>query len=173
RRSAGAELEPAVAHAVEHGRHLRGAYRVVVRKGQQPDAVADADRLRPRRDRAVEDLGRRAMRELGEEVVLDRPEVREADLLAEHGLVDDAMVGVPLAPLVPRRGDRDLVEEAEVELGHRFLRPKRAFVYIRAVRVTRTAPWGDSPARSRSSPAPPPGSARRPPAASSRRARES
>src|SRR2546422_10957494 len=37
------------------------------------------------------------------------------DLLAEHGLVDHPMVRVALAPLVPRGGDRDLVEETEVQ----------------------------------------------------------
>src|SRR5207247_7988408 len=73
----GAELEAPVAHAIEQGRHLGGADRVVVGEGQETDAVADADRLRARRDRAVEHLGRGAVRELGEEVVLDGPEVRE------------------------------------------------------------------------------------------------
>src|SRR5207249_9199055 len=34
---------------------------------------------------------------------------------AEHGLVDHPMVRVALAPLVPRGGDRDLVEETEVQ----------------------------------------------------------
>src|SRR3989442_795135 len=115
RGAAGAELEAPVAHAIEEGRHLGGGDRVVVGKGQETDAVADADRLRARRDRAVEHLGRGAVRELGEEVVLDGPEVREPDPLAEHGLVDHPMVRVALAPLVPRGGDRDLVEEAEVQ----------------------------------------------------------
>src|SRR2546425_108896 len=68
-----------------------------------------------RGDRAVEHLRRGAVRELGEEVVLDGPEVREPDLLAEHGLIDHAVIGIALAPLVPRGGDRDLVEEAELQ----------------------------------------------------------
>src|SRR5439155_11330665 len=115
RGAAGAELEAAVAHAVEQGRHLGGADRVVVGEGQEADAVPDADRLGTRGDRAVQHLGRGAVRELGEEVVLDGPEVREPDLLAQHGLVDHPMVRVALAPRVPRGGDRDLVEEAEVQ----------------------------------------------------------
>src|SRR5262249_46291927 len=84
----------------------------------EADAVADPDRLRARRDRAVEHLGRGAVRELGQEVMLDGPEVREPDLLAEHRLVDDPVIRVALAPRVPRRSDGDLVEESELERRH-------------------------------------------------------
>ena len=78
RRAAGAELDAAVGEQVEHRDRLRGADRVVVRLRQQAHAVAEADRRRLRRDRAVEDLGVRAVRVLLEEVVLDRPEGVEA-----------------------------------------------------------------------------------------------
>jgi hypothetical protein len=121
RRAAGAELEPAVAHAVEDGGHLGGAHGMVVREGEEPDAVADAESRRLGGDRAVQHLGRGAVGELGEEVVLDRPEVRESHLLAAHRLGDRLMIGVALAARVPRCGDGNLVEEAEVEGGHRAL----------------------------------------------------
>ena len=80
RRAAGAELDAAVGDEVEHRDRLGGADRVVVRLGQQPHAVADADVLGARRDRAVEHLGVRAVRVLLEEVVLDGPERVEARL---------------------------------------------------------------------------------------------
>src|SRR5205807_1080142 len=110
---AGPELESSVADEVECGCHLGGADRMIVWKRQEPHAVADSDPARLRRDRAVERLRRRAVRELGQEVVLDRPEVREADGLAAHGLRDDVVVRVALAALVPWPRDRNLVEETE------------------------------------------------------------
>ena len=123
---------------------------MVVREREQPDAVADADRLRPRRDRAVEHLGRRAVRELGEEVVLDRPEVREPDFFAEDGLRDDTMVGVALAALVPGCRHRDLVEESEVELRHDASRAQTSVCLHGLRRRDKDGGWDDSTARWRS-----------------------
>ena len=71
RRAAGAELDAAVAQEVEHRDRLGRADRMVVRLRQEAHAVADADVLGARGDRAVEDLGVRAVRVLLEEVMLD------------------------------------------------------------------------------------------------------
>jgi hypothetical protein len=71
------------------------------------------------------------MRELAQEVVLDGPEVAEADRLAAHGLGDHAVVRVALAPRVPGRRHRDLVEQAEVERCHRLSLPNaRSFTGV-------------------------------------------
>src|SRR4051812_3033139 len=71
--------------------------------------------------------------------MLDRPEVREADRLPAHGLGDHLMVRIALALRRPRRRERDLVEEAEVE---RTRRCRHGAVYTRPSRVARTATMG-------------------------------
>jgi len=114
RRPTGPELEAAVAEAVERRRHLGHPERVVVRHGQQPHAVPDLQGRGPGGHRAVQHLGRGAMRELREEVVLDRPEVREAHGLCQHRLLDGGVQRVALVARAPGRRNRDLVEDAEV-----------------------------------------------------------
>ena len=77
--------------------------------GQQAHAVADADVLGARRDRAVEHLGVRAVRVLLEEVVLDGPERVEAHLVAEHRLLERVLVRLVLLvgrPRAARPGSR-------------------------------------------------------------------
>ena len=114
RRAAGAELDAPVGEQVEHRDRLRGAHRVVVRPRQQAHAVAEPQPRRLGGDVPVEDLGVRAVRELLEEVVLDRPQAVEARLLAEHGLLDDVLVRLVLAVAAPRPRDRDLVEQCQL-----------------------------------------------------------
>jgi hypothetical protein len=114
RRAPGAELDPAVGDQVEDGHRLGRADGVVVRPGQQPHAVADADVLRAGGDGAVQHLGVGAVRVLLEEVVLDGPERVEADLVAEHGLLDGLLVGAVLALGIPGPRHRDLVEQREL-----------------------------------------------------------
>src|SRR5262245_39918942 len=87
---------------------------MVVRLGCQPHAVSDTEVLRPRRDRAVEHLRVRAVRELLEEVVLDGPEAMPAELVGEHRLLERVLVCAPLAALVPWAGDGNLVEQGEL-----------------------------------------------------------
>jgi hypothetical protein len=63
------------------------------------------------------------VRELLEEVVLDRPEAVEARLLAEDGLLEHRLVGLVLAVPRPRTRHGDLVEERELHA--RAYRPSR------------------------------------------------
>src|SRR5262249_42013621 len=140
----------AIADAVEHRRHLRGADRMVVRKRQQADAVADLDLLRPRGNGAVEHLGCRAVREFAEEVVLDGPEMREAHLFPADRLRQHGMVRIALAARPPRLRHRNLVEQPELERTHTFSsrrdEPNERLEYTRSRRRAtvlgpRLAPW--------------------------------
>ncbi len=117
RRAAGAELDATVADEVEHRDALGGADRMVVRLGQQPHAVADAQVLGDRGDVPVQHLGVRAVRVLVEEVVLDGPERVEAHAVAELHLLDRVLVRLVLRPRVPRLRHRNLVEHRELH-GH-------------------------------------------------------
>ena len=58
--------------------------------------------------------GAERMRELGEEVVLDRPDGVEAEAVGELDLLERFLVAAPLAALVVRLGDLQLVEEIEL-----------------------------------------------------------
>ena len=117
RRPAGAEVDPAVGDEVEHRHRLRRAHGMVVGLRHEPHAEAEPHALGAGGDGAVEHLGVRAVRELLEEVVLDRPERVPAVLLAGHRLLDRVLVGEPLAVGPPRPGDRDLVEQGEAHGG--------------------------------------------------------
>ncbi len=117
RRAAGPELDPAVAHEVEHGDALGSTDRVVVRLRQQANAVADAQVLGHRRDVAVQHLGIRAVGVLVEEVMLHRPERVEAHTIAELHLLDRVLVRLVLARGRPRLRNGDLVEHRELHRG--------------------------------------------------------
>jgi len=116
-RAARAEVDAAVREEIEHRGRLGTADRVVVRRGEEAHAVPDADVLGTRRDRAVEHFGVRAVRVLLEEVVLDRPERVEPDLVTEDRLLEGVLVGLVLGVGLPGLGHRDLVEESELH-GH-------------------------------------------------------
>ena len=110
---ADAEIDPAVGDDVERGDAFGGARRVVVVRDHLADAVAEADAVGQRRGAGEEDLGRRGVRILLEEVMLDLPGIVVAEPVGEHDLVE-RLVEQPL--LVARRpGPRQLqlVEHAE------------------------------------------------------------
>src|SRR5579864_6067765 len=87
-RPPGAEFKTAAAQEVERRTHLGDAHRMVVREWQQPNAVTDPNLAGALRDRAVEHLGRRTVRELGQKMMLDRPEMTEADSFSLDHLGD-------------------------------------------------------------------------------------
>ena len=60
-----------------------------------------------------EHLGRRGVRELGEEVVLDLPDGVVAELVGEHDLLERLVVAAVLAALVVRLRHLELVEQVE------------------------------------------------------------
>ena len=114
RRAAGAELEAAAGQDVEHRGPLGGADRVVELRHADDDAVADADVLRLHRAGGEEQLGRRAVRVLLQEVVLDRPHRVEAELVGQADLLQRVQVHLPLGLVGPRPRYRQLVEDAEL-----------------------------------------------------------
>ena len=78
------------------------------------DAVADADLLRDHGAGGEEELGRRAVRVLLEEVVLDGPHLVEAQLVGQPHLLERVLVDRALGLARPRPRHRELVEEAEL-----------------------------------------------------------
>src|SRR5205807_499121 len=95
-------------------RHRLGrAHGVVVGLGHQAHSVADANPIGAGGDGPVEDLGVRAVGELGEKVVLDRPHRVPAEAVCGDRLLEGVLIGAPLAALVPGTSDWDLVEKGE------------------------------------------------------------
>ena len=101
---------------VEHGRPLGDLDRVVELGHADDDAVADADVLRQHRARGEEQLRRRAVRVLLEEVVLDRPHRVEAQLVGQLHLLERVVVHRALGLAGPRPRHRELVEDSEFHL---------------------------------------------------------
>ena len=97
----GADLEPAARDDVERGAPLGDADRVVHLGHAHDGAVADADALGLRGHRGEHDLGRRAVRVLLEEVVLDRPHPVEAELVGQARLLEGVPVHLRARPPVP------------------------------------------------------------------------
>src|SRR5262245_34496713 len=96
-----AELDPPLGEMVHGGDPLGDARWVVHRRGQVADREPDVDAPRPRRDPREEDLGRRLVRVVEEEVVLGRPVVLEAG-----GVAGERHVELPHEArvlVVPRR----------------------------------------------------------------------
>ena len=110
---AGAELDAAVRDEVERRDALGDARRVVVARRHQHDAVAEPDLLGALRAGGEEDLRRRGVRVLLEEVVLDLPGVVDAELVGELDLVERVLEQPLLVALVPRPRQLVLVEDAE------------------------------------------------------------
>jgi hypothetical protein len=113
-RPSGTELEAAVAQDVERRRPLGNPDRVVELVRQERHAVPEADALGALRQRAQEHLGGRAVRELGQEVVLDEPHGVEAELVGELDLLERLLVAAVLATLVVRLGRLQLVQKVEL-----------------------------------------------------------
>ena len=184
RRAAGAEVDAPVG---DRGRAPRRTPRCGSGGCTASAAAARRSRCgcsRERGDRAVEDLGVRAVRVLLEEVVLDRPERVEPHLLAEHRLLDRVLVRLVLLAGRPRTGDGDLVEQRElhrsdtsrtvVDRGQTVFSGRAGRKPARERRLdVRGKRWGGWTARSRSSPARRRVSAKRPRCGSRTKARAS
>ena len=110
-RLADAELDPAVRQEVQRGHALGHPGRVV--GGELDDPVAEADPLRALACGAEEHLGRRAVRVLLEEVVLDLPRVVVAQPVGQLDLVEAVLEELVLGVLRPRAGQLVLVEDPE------------------------------------------------------------
>ena len=108
------ELQPPVAQEVDGGGLLGDADRVVVRVGDEPDAVADPHAPGDRGDVPVDDFGRRAQARVLDEVVLDRPEAVPSELVGQAGLLDGLLQEQVLLPVEPGLGRGNLVEESEL-----------------------------------------------------------
>ena len=111
--AASAQVHPAVTQNIENGGPLGDAHRVVVLPRQQGHGVPDADALGALGDSAVEDFGGRAVGELPQEVVLDRPEVVEADLVGQVHLGQHLLVAFRLDAGVVGFGNLDFIHQAE------------------------------------------------------------
>ncbi len=120
---ADAEVDAAVGDEVEHGDRLGRARGVVVVGDHLADAVAEPDALGARGGGGEEHLGGRAVRVLLEEVVLDGPGVVEAEAVGELDLRERVLHELALVVGAPRRGQLQLVEDAEFHVRFRSLRP--------------------------------------------------
>ncbi len=95
-RASDAEVVPTLAHDVEDRGHLGRAGRVVERWRQEAHAVSDPDGLRVLGHGREEHLRRRRDRVPLQEVVLDLPDMMEAELIGEADLLERLPVGVGL-----------------------------------------------------------------------------
>jgi hypothetical protein len=111
---ADAEVEAAAREDVEHGRLLRDLDRMVELGDADDDAVTDPDSFRHHGARGEEQLGRRTVRVLLEEVVLDRPHLIEAELVGQTHLLERVVVDGALRLPRPGTRNRQLVEQAEL-----------------------------------------------------------
>ena len=93
-----------VGDQVERGDALGDARRMVVARRRQHDAVADADVLGARGAGGEEDLGRRGVRVLLEEVVLDLPDVVDAEPVGQLDLGERVLEQPVLGAAVHGRG---------------------------------------------------------------------
>ena len=114
--SPGAEVRAAVRDEVERGDALGDARGMVVAGRHQDDAVAQADALGPLGGGGEEDLGRRGMRVLLEEMVLDFPGVVDAEPIGQLDLGQRILEELLLAALDPRARQLMLVEDAELHV---------------------------------------------------------
>src|SRR5262249_23692100 len=112
----GAPLDAAVAHQIEGGDALGDSRRVVVARRHQGDAVAEADALRALAAGGEEDLWRRGVRVLLQEMVLDLPGVVDTEPVGELDLVESLLEEAVLAAAPPGSRDLVLVEDAELHV---------------------------------------------------------
>ena len=113
RGAAGAELEPAVGDDVERGGAFGDARRVIDLGQAERDALTDVDVLGHRGRGREEDLRRRRMAVLLEEMVLDLPDLVEAQFIGETDLLERLVIDAPFRGLGPGTLDGMLVEDAE------------------------------------------------------------
>jgi hypothetical protein len=105
------ELDAPAGQEIERGHALRDPDRMI--RGELHDAVSQPDALRALAGGAQEDLRRRAVRVLLEEVVLDAPRVVEAEPVGELDLREGVVQELVFAVLPPGAGQLQLVEDAE------------------------------------------------------------
>src|SRR5262249_11687901 len=113
RRLAGAPLDAAVRDEVERGDTFGNPRRVVVFGRHQGDAVAEADLLRALRAGGEEHLGSGGGRIFLEEMVLDLPDIVDAELVGELDLVERLLVQALLRILGPGLRQLVLIEKPE------------------------------------------------------------
>ena len=114
RRLTRAELDPAVGHEVEHRHPLGRAGRVVEAGRGEDDPVAEADVLRALAAGGQEDLGRRRVAVLLEEVVFHLPHVLDAEAVGQLHLLQRVLDEAVLAVRLPRPPHLVLVEDPEL-----------------------------------------------------------
>ena len=111
--ASGAEVTPPVAEDVQHRGALGNPHRMVVLRRQQRHGVADADVLCALRNGAVQHLRRRAVRELLQKMVLNRPEMVEPHLIGKRHLLENLLVNVPFDSRVMGFGNLNLIHKPE------------------------------------------------------------
>src|SRR5262249_28531946 len=105
----------AFAQYVQRRDSFRDTHRMVVRERQQNNRMADADLRCPLAKRAIQHLRRRTVREPGLKMVLDAPEVAEANLLRQSYLIQDLVKYLRLAfPVFQRAVNLNLIKDPEV-----------------------------------------------------------
>ena len=114
RRLATAELDPPARYQVEHADPLGGARRMVELRRSEDDAVAEAHVLGALAACREEDLGRGGVAVLLQEVVLDLPDVLDAERVGQLDLVERVRDQLVLGAVVPGSPDLVLVEDAEL-----------------------------------------------------------
>src|SRR6266851_10117458 len=107
-------MQAAARQYVERGGALRDLDGMVELRHADHDAVADPDALGQHRAGGQEQLGRGAVRVFLEEVVLDGPDMIEAQLVGQLHLLEAVVVNRALGLARPRPRDRNLVEKAEL-----------------------------------------------------------
>src|SRR5262249_1618826 len=117
---ADAEIDAAVRDDVERAEALGGARRVVVVRDHLADAMAETNGLGQRCCCGEEDLRRRGVRILVEEVMLDLPGIAVAELGGEHARLQGIVEQLPLLALRPRPRELHLVENAKAHEKPRF-----------------------------------------------------
>ena len=92
--AAGAELDAAIGHDIEHADSLGHPNRMIER--QHHDAMADANAFGAAGHASEENLGRGAVGEFVEEVMLDGPHRIEAEAIGEFDLLERLAINVGL-----------------------------------------------------------------------------
>jgi hypothetical protein len=111
---AAAEVDPPAGQQIERGDAFGDTGGMVERRRGQDHSVAEADARRALAARGQEDLRRRRVAVLLEEVVLDLPHVLEAQGVGERDLLERVLKQPVLRAVRPRSAHLVLVEDAEL-----------------------------------------------------------
>ena len=115
------QFDAAVRDQIERGDALGDARGMIVFRRHQHDAVAEPDALGALRTGGEEHLRRGGVRIFLEEMVLDLPDVVDAELVGELDLLERFLVQPTLGALAPRLRQLVFVEQAEF---HRSFLPE-------------------------------------------------